>query len=105
MSMTEQEKIVYRKSVDKRLREMQENPYDRAHGTPTGYAYGCRCYKCAFAESEYQHAKHMRNKGEYRKRWRKYYHDHRDEIARKRHERYIASKAEKRLCSGSSDGR
>ena len=92
MSMTEQEKIVYRKSVEKRLREMQENPYDRAHGTPTGYKYGCRCFHCKVAESERQHANYMRNKGKYKKRWIKYYHDHREEIAKKRHEQYIAMK-------------
>ena len=90
MSMTEQEKIVYRKSVEKRLREMQENPCDRAHGTPTGYKYGCRCFHCRLAESERMARYYEKNKSKVRKRVRAYYRAHREEIIVKKHEQYQA---------------
>lgn len=90
MAMTEDKARVYRKSVAKRLREMQENPYDRAHGTPTGYKYGCRCFHCRLAESERQHANYMKNKSKIRKRVKAYYRAHRAEIGAKKHEQYQA---------------
>ncbi len=37
----------------RRLREMQADPCDRAHGKTTGYQYGCRCKRCRAAMSEY----------------------------------------------------
>lgn len=38
----------------KYLREMQENPDDRRHGTLSGYTYGCRCERCSRAMAEYR---------------------------------------------------
>lgn len=49
--MTDSERIKA-KCAAKRLREMMADPYDRAHGTSTGYDYGCRCKWCAAAKSE-----------------------------------------------------
>lgn len=59
----------------KRLAEMKANPYDRAHGTLTGYGYGCRCPWCGAAMSDHmaayyrKHAKERRAyQAEYRRR-------------------------------------
>lgn len=35
-----------KKSREKRRAEVLSNPDDRAHGTKTGYDYGCRCDRC-----------------------------------------------------------
>lgn len=41
------------KCVQKRLKEMQANENDKAHGTRTGYIYGCKCDRCKQASKEY----------------------------------------------------
>lgn len=90
---TDNQKRVYAKSCEKRLREMQENTYDRAHGTPTGYKYGCRCFHCRLAESERQARYYARNKAKVRKRNRAYYKEHRDRYLERSREAYRALKA------------
>lgn len=41
-------------SAGRCLRQMQEDPEDRRHGTVTGYSYGCRCEACRQAHSEHE---------------------------------------------------
>lgn len=48
----------YREKV-KRWLEMACFPDDRAHGTQTGYRYGCRCARCMSAHAE--HIEKQRN--------------------------------------------
>lgn len=73
--------------VEKRLDEMRENPYDRAHGTITGYNYGCRCPYCGWAMSEYNAKYYRRHSTRIKKRNRRYYKAHKDDILAKRKER------------------
>lgn len=45
-------------SVDERSRckrflQLMTDPGDRAHGSITGYSYGCRCPRCSAARLEY----------------------------------------------------
>ncbi len=35
-----------RRSRERGLRQLQEDPEDPRHGTATGYIYGCRCESC-----------------------------------------------------------
>lgn len=39
-------KDAVRSSRERGLRQLQEDPEDPRHGTPTGYIYGCRCERC-----------------------------------------------------------
>ena len=39
----------------KALYELETNPNDSRHGTPTGYAYGCRCERCRLAAKKYRY--------------------------------------------------
>lgn len=39
-------KEAVRRSRERGLRQLQEDPEDPRHGTPTGYIYGCRCECC-----------------------------------------------------------
>lgn len=81
-----------KKTQLKRYAEMMANPYDRSHGTPTGYKYGCRCYDCCFAESERMRKYYKRHKKRCREYSAKYYREHRDEInARRRRQAYEAA--------------
>lgn len=63
----------HRECIEKRLREMQNDPNDRCHGTPTGYKYGCRCFKCRYASYEQNHARYWADPDKYRARSRRYY--------------------------------
>lgn len=92
MTWTDEQKLAYYKSVEKRYREMQGNPYDRAHGTPTGYKYGCRCFHCRLAESERMARYYEKNKSKVRKRARAYYKAHRNECIKRSHDAYMALK-------------
>ena len=55
----EHKRQIRAKSAQKRLKEMQANKDDRAHGTTTGYLYGCKCDRCSQAAKEYR--KKIRN--------------------------------------------
>lgn len=50
------------KSHDKRRAEVLSNPDDRAHGTKTGYDYGCRCDRCREALHKVRAAQYQRMK-------------------------------------------
>lgn len=84
-----------KKAQVKRYAEMMANPYDRAHGTATGYKYGCRCPYCGLAESERMRKYYKKHKKACRDYSREYYRAHKDEINARRRSDYKA-KAVKR---------
>ena len=84
----EERRARWNKCREKRLAEMKANPYDRAHGTVTGYKYGCRCPYCGFAESEYKRKFYKRHSTRMKKAARDYYKAHKAEINAKWREQY-----------------
>lgn len=42
----ESAKAAVRRSRERGLKQLQEDPNDPKHGTATGYIYGCRCESC-----------------------------------------------------------
>ena len=42
----DRENLLKALSKERCLKQMQEDPTDKRHGTATGYNYGCRCEKC-----------------------------------------------------------
>lgn len=93
MTWTDNQKLAYAKCAEKRLREMQENPHDRAHGTPTGYKYGCRCFKCRKAMSDKMHAYYIANRDRLRAADKAYYEANKEKHNAKRREYYRLEKA------------
>ena len=47
------------KSREKRRAEVLSDPNDRAHGTTTGYDYGCRCERCSEAKRKAKHERYQ----------------------------------------------
>lgn len=82
----------YKRTARKRLAEMQANPYDRAHGTSTGYKYGCRCDWCVRAESDRKAKAYAKNPSKFKARSRRYYMAHKEERSEYAHEYYMKLK-------------